>query len=127
MQSELFLLFMAAGTGAVLLLFYRVLEFFRRLLPGKMAGTVLDFLYWPFAGAVVFVEIYRYNEGILRFFLLQAVFLGAFLMNYLLKRLLFPVKRCKLLIIMEKRFCNLKRGKQIEKVQKKEKKCKDIK
>ena len=59
--------------------------------------------------------------------MLPALFFGAFLMNSLLKRLLFLVKRGKISIIMENRFCNWKRGKQIEKVQKKEKKHKNIK
>ena len=108
MEREMFLFLMAAGTGAGLLLFYRV-------------------LYWILTGSVVFAELYQYNEGVLRLFLLPAVFLGAFLMNSLLKRLLFLVKRGKILIIMENRFCNWKRGKQIEKVQKKEKKHKNIK
>ena len=51
---------------------------------------------------VVFAELYQYNEGVLRLFLLPDVFLGAFLINSLLKRLLFLVKRGKILIIYGK-------------------------
>ena len=112
MEREMFLFLMAAGTGAGLLLFYRVLGIFRWMFPGRGSVAFFDFLYWILTGSVV---------------LLPAVFLGAFLMNSLLKRLLFLVKRGKILIIMENRFCNWKRGKQIEKVQKKEKKHKNIK
>lgn len=38
--------------------------------------------------------------------------------NSLLKRLLFPAKRGKLLVIVRNRFCNVERGKQIEQVKK---------
>lgn len=127
MEREMFLFLMAAGTGAGLLLFYRVLGIFRWMFSGRGSVAFFDFLYWILTGSVVFAELYQYNEGVLRLFLLPAVFLGAFLMNSLLKRLLFLVKRGKILIIMENRFCNWKRGKQIEKVQKKEKKHKNIK
>lgn len=127
MEREMFLFLMAAGTGAGLLLFYRVLGIFRWMFPGRESVAFFDFLYWILTGSVVFAELYQYNEGVLRLFLLPAVFLGAFLMNSLLKRLLFFVKRGKILIIMENRFCNWKRGKQIEKVPKKEKKHKNIK
>ena len=101
--------------------------FFAGCFRGGESVAFFDFLYWILTGSVVFAELYQYNEGVLRLFLLPAVFLGAFLMNSLLKRLLFFVKRGKILIIMENRFCNWKRGKQIEKVQKKEKKHKNIK
>lgn len=123
----MFLFLLAAGTGAALLLLYRILGVFRWFLPGRKAVSFFDLLYWIFAGGTLFAEIYRYNEGILRFFLLPAVFLGAFFANYLLKRLLFPAKRGKLLVIMKNRFCNLKRGKQIGKVKEKEKKHQNLK
>lgn len=127
MERETFLFLIAVGTGAGLFLFYRVLGIFRWMFPGRRSVAFFDLLYWILSGSVVFAELYQYNEGVLRLFLLLAVFLGAFLMNSLLKRLLFLVKRGKISIIMENRFCNWKRGKQIEKVQKKEKKHKNIK
>lgn len=127
MESEVFLFLLAVGTGAALLLLYRLLGIFRLILPDGKVVPFLDLLYWLFAGCAVFAEIYQYNEGVLRFFLLPAVLSGAFFANYVLKRLLFYAKRGKILIIMKKRFCNLKRGKQIEKGQKKEKKCENIK
>ena len=127
MERETFLFLIAAGTGAGLFLFYRVLGIFRWMFPGRRSVAFFDLLYWILSGSVVFAELYQHNEGVLRLFLLPAVFLGAFLMNSLLKRLLFLVKRGKISIIMENRFCNWKRGKQIEKVQKKEKKHKNIK
>ena len=126
MKTEMFLFVLALGMGMGLLLLYRILSVIRYFIPEGMSA-VLDFLYWFFTGSVVFAEIYRYNDGILRLFLFPAVFFGAFLMNSLLKRLLFLVKRGNILIIMKNRFCNLKRGRQIEKVQKKEKKHKNIK
>lgn len=120
MERETFLFLIAAGTGAGLFLFYRPWEFFAGCF-GRRSVAFFDLLYWILSGSVVFAELYQYNEGVLRLFLLPAVFLGAFLMNSLLKRLLFLVKRGKISIIMENRFCNWKRGKQIEKVQKKKK------
>lgn len=125
----------AAGLGALLFFLYRVLGVLHCLMSGRKAA-VFDLLYWLLAGSAFFVEIYRYNEGILRIFLFLAVFSGAFLMNSLLKRLLFQVKRGRISIIrhikkryspLENRFCDLKRGKQIERVKKKEKKHKNIK
>ena len=125
-----------AGMGAMLLFIYRLLGILRWWSSGKKTLAVIDLLYWILAAGTFFFEIYRYNEGVLRIFLLSAVFLGAFFMNSLLKRLIFYVKRGKIFIIsyMEKRhfpiknrFFNLKRGKQIEKLQKKEKKHKNIK
>ena len=100
MERETFLFLIAAGTGAGLFLFYRVLGIFRWMFPGRRSVAFFDLLYWILSGSVVFAELYQYNEGVLRLFLLPAVFLGAFLMNFLLKRLLFLVKRCKISIIM---------------------------
>lgn len=135
-KLEIILFLRMAGMGAMLLFIYRLLGILRWWSSGKKTLAVIDLLYWILAAGTFFFEIYRYNEGVLRIFLLSAVFLGAFFMNSLLKRLIFYVKRGKIFTIsyMEKRhfsiknrFCNLKRGKQIEKLQKKEKKHKNIK
>ena len=88
MERETFLFLIAAGTGAGLFLFYRVLGIFRWMFPGRRSVAFFDLLYWILSGSVVFAELYQYNEGVLRLFLLPAVFFGAFLMNSLLKRLL---------------------------------------
>lgn len=121
MERETFLFLIAAGTGAGLFLFYRVLGIFRWMFPGRRSVAFFDLLYWILSGSVVFAELYQYNEGVLRLFLLPAVFLGAFLMNSLLKRLLFLVKRGKISIIMENRFCNWKRESRLKKSKKKKK------
>ena len=126
-EAEIKLFLWAAGTGAVLLAFYKIFDLLRCIMQWRMMRDFFDLLYWVFAGSAVFAGIYQYNEGCLRLFLFTAVFFGAFLMNSLLKRLIFLAKRGRILIIMENRFCKFERGKQIEKVPKKEKKHKNIK
>ena len=85
----------------------------------KAVGTE-DILYWLCCAFFVFSEIYRSNEGILRFFMVLGFLSGAYIchrilgdifvkcctkfmeipviiIKFLIKWLLFPVKRCKLL------------------------------
>ena len=88
-HHELLLLLRTIAVGAVLLLCYDLLAAFRNVFAhsDKAVGTE-DILYWLCCAFFVFSEIYRSNEGILRFFMI---------LEFLIKWLLFPVKRCKLL------------------------------
>lgn len=142
MNREVILFFQAACAGGVLLLCYDILVVFRRVMPHcKAVMAVQDVLFWVLAGFVLFAGIYRGNEGKLRNFLFLGSFLGfclcrvtispifvaafvkilglaVFLAEKTVKRLLFPVKRCKIFL---KNITLSKRLKQIEKKQKKKK------
>ena len=68
-HHELLLLLRTIAVGAVLLLCYDLLAAFRNVFAhsDKAVGTE-DILYWLCCAFFVFSEIYRSNEGILRFF-----------------------------------------------------------
>ena len=107
-HHELLLLLRTIAVGAVLLLCYDLLAAFRNVFAhsDKAVGTE-DILYWLCCAFFVFSEIYRSNEGILRFFMvLGDIFvkccakfmeIPVIIIKFLIKWLLFPVKRCKLL------------------------------
>ncbi len=142
MNREVMLFFQAACVGGVLLLCYDILVVFRKVIPHcKWLVAAEDILFWILAGFVLFAGIYRGNEGKLRNFLFLGSFLGfclcraaisplfvsilvkilefpVFLMKKTVKRLLFPVKRCK--IFLENNTLS-KRLRQIEKKQEKKK------
>lgn len=142
MNREVLLFFQAACVGGALLLCYDILTAFRRVFShSKGMMAVQDILFWVFAGFALFAGIYRGNEGKLRNFLFLGSFLGfclcratispvfvsilvkmlelpVFLMKKTVKRLLFPVKRCKIFL---KKNTLSKRLKKIEKKQEKKK------
>ena len=74
-HHELFLLLRTIAVGAVLLLCYDLLAAFRNVFAhsDKAVGTE-DILYWLCCAFFVFSEIYRSNEGILRFFMVLGFF-----------------------------------------------------
>lgn len=132
-HHELFLLIQTAATGAVLLLCYDLLKALRIVFShsAKMI-SMQDFLYWMCSAFLVFAQIYRMNEGSLRFFMLIGYLTGAWLchrtispffvrscakimgfpviiLNFLIKWLLFPVRRCKLFVyqyVVKERLAN---------------------
>lgn len=132
-HHELLLLIRAAVTGAVLLLCYDLLKALRMVVvhSAKMIG-VQDLLYWLCCTFFVFAQIYRMNEGILRFFIFIGYLAGAWfchwtispffvrscakilgfpvtILNFLIKWLLFPVRRCKLFVyryVVKERLAN---------------------
>lgn len=150
MHRELLLFFQSACLGAALLLCYDILVVLRRLIPHcKAVIAVQDVLFWILAGFALFAGIYRGNEGNLRNFLFLGSIAGfflcretispvfvkvlttilgipAFFVEKTVKRLLFPVKRCKIFVkknAVRKKVS--KRSKQVEKSRKKESKKKN--
>ena len=75
-HHELLLLLRTIAVGAVLLLCYDLLAAFRNVFAhsDKAVGTE-DILYWLCCAFFVFSEIYRSNEGILRFFMVFRLFI----------------------------------------------------
>ena len=120
-HHELLLLVRTVAAGAVLLLCYDLLIALRNVLVhSEKAAGMEDLLYWLCCAFFIFSEIYRTNEGILRFFMICGFLMGAYacyrtlggvfvkyctklleipviIIKFLIKWLLFPVKRCKLL------------------------------
>lgn len=121
-HEEMLLFLQSVLTGGALLFCYDFLRAFRRAFPhSPLLVAAEDLLYWMGSGFFVFVAIYRWNQGIPRFFLFLGVFLGvllcsltvsaffvkmctcileipAILLKNLIKWLLFPVRRCKIFV-----------------------------
>lgn len=119
---EIWLFLQALLMGAVLLLCYSTFDILKKLLPShRLLAGILDLFFWLMAGMVVFVAIYKSNQGSIRIFLFLGLFLGAalarlgpgpfyervgirllgFLVRFIkkwIKRLLFFLRRCKILV-----------------------------
>lgn len=73
--------------GAALLLLYDFLRIFRRIVPhGGLWIGVEDILYWIIYTGVVFVMLYRENEGMVRGFAIGGLMFGMLLYFFLLSR-----------------------------------------
>ena len=123
-ETALFLRAIMSGMCAAYRIFCGLLyHFFGR----RGIRSVTDFLYWLAAGFLLFFALFRCNYGELRLFLLPGALIGAFFANYLLNRLLFPVKRCSILIHrhLKKRNRKFRRGRRFEKIQKEKKQSKN--
>ena len=85
MERETFLFLIAAGTGAGLFLFYRVLGIFRWMFPGRRSVAFFDLLYWILSGSVVFAELYQYNEGVFEALFAACRLFGGFFDEFFVK------------------------------------------
>ena len=128
MKFETALFIRAIMSGVIMCAAYRIFggllyHFFGR----RGIRSVTDILYWLAAGFLLFLALFRWNYGELRLFLLLGVLIGAFFVNYLLNLLLFPVKRCSILIHrhLKKRNRKFRRGRRFEKIQKEKKQSKN--
>ena len=121
-HHELLLFIRTVAVGAVLLLCYDLLRALRDVFAHSRKITEAeDLIYWLCCTVFVFTEIYRANDGILRFFMILGILLGAWIchvtistffvkcctrimeipvivLEFLIKWLLFPVRRCKLFV-----------------------------
>lgn len=100
-HHELLLMIQAAAAGAVLLFCYHILKGLRRIWHHSALLTgVEDIVYWIGSALWIFSQIYRFNDGIPRFFMVPGLIIGALLCHFFLQKmikwLLFPVRRCKL-------------------------------
>ena len=119
---EIWLFLQALVMGAVLLLCYSTFDILKKLLPfHRLLAGILDLVFWFLAGIVVFVAIYKNNQGSIRIFLFLGLFGGAILAGWWLrpfyekmgirimgflaglikkwiKWLLFFLRRCKILM-----------------------------
>lgn len=73
--------------GGALFLLYDILRIFRRIVPhGNFWIGMEDFVYWICCTAVVFVMLYRENDGMVRGFSIGGIVLGMLLYYLLLSR-----------------------------------------
>ena len=119
-DHEVLLFCQSVVTGALLLLVYDLFRALRKVF--DHCGSVVaaeDLIYWVCSGLLVFAGIYRANQGSLRFFLFGGAALGVWLASvtvsrifvkictrilglsvifskFLIKWLLFPLRRCKI-------------------------------
>jgi spore cortex biosynthesis protein YabQ len=79
---ELDLFVNAFVLGIILIFAYDLLRIFRRIVKHKkMAVALEDTIYWIISGFVVFIMLYEYNDGIIRWFAVAGVAIGMFLYN----------------------------------------------
>lgn len=77
-RYETILFFQSLGLGVFLILCYDVLSALRKAVSHSVAfSAVEDLIYWIGTGILVFVCVYRENQGILRSFLILGILLGA--------------------------------------------------
>ena len=73
--------------GGALFLLYDIFRIFRRVVPhGNFWIGVEDFFYWLCCTAVVFVMLYRENDGLVRGFSIGGIMIGMLLYYFLLSR-----------------------------------------
>lgn len=86
-SGEAVFLGISVCVGAVLFLLYDVLRIFRRIIPhGNLWIGVEDLLYWLIYTGVVFVMLYRENDGRVRGFAIGGLVFGMFFYYLLLSR-----------------------------------------
>lgn len=128
MKFETALFIRAIMSGVLLCALYRIFGGLLYHICGRRGiRSVTDLLYWLAAGFLLFFALFRCNYGELRLFLLPGALIGGIFANYLLNRLLFPVKRCSILIHrhLKKRNRKFRRGSRFEKIKKKKKQSKN--
>lgn len=154
MNRELVLLLQSVWMGVLLLIFYDILRIFRGVIPHRNSWiTAQDLCYWILAGLYIFCKMYQENHGMIRLFVFAGILLGMLCYHYTIspffvtifvrlfkipinyikkgtKRLLFAIKRCKILICrpmgryLHKRIGENKRLNKIENIKKQAKKDK---
>ena len=120
-RTEILLFLCSFGTGAVMLILYKILHLPDKLLISRSKWrNMVDITYWIVAGIVLFGLLYRCNYGSLRLFMLPGVAFGGIFANSVLNRLLFLVKRCRISSYRptKRRLCGNRRSRRFEKVKK---------
>lgn len=120
-RFEILLFFRSLEAGMVMVMVYRTLSLFEKLLfRSRRWKNTVDLIYWLTAGILLFVAVYQSNYGRLRLFMLAGVGFGGIFANFVLNRLLFLVKRCNILWYRHTKrrlWCN-RRSRRFEKVKK---------
>lgn len=86
-RYEASLLVISFFTGAGLLIVYDCLRVFRLLCPHRPIWIgVEDMLYWIYTSFMVFTLLYLKNDGMIRVYIVAAVFTGMILYQWLISR-----------------------------------------
>lgn len=82
-RYETFLFFQSLGLGVFLILSYDLLCALRKVVNHSAAVLAAeDLIYWSGTGIVIFVCVYRENQGIIRSFLVLGILLGAIVYRF---------------------------------------------
>lgn len=86
-RYEMELLSVSVLTGAGLMIVYDCLRVFRILCPHRTVWVgVEDMLYWIYTSLMVFTLLYRENDGVVRSYVVVAIFLGMMLYQHLISK-----------------------------------------
>ena len=87
MNQELLFFFRSILTGVFILFIYDVLRIFRRIIKhGNIAIALQDLLYWVGTGFVIFIMMYRENNGAIRGYAIIGIGLGMIIYSSSLSR-----------------------------------------
>lgn len=86
-RYELQLQIMGLLTGAGLMMSYDVLRVFRIFIPHHYVWTgIEDMIYWIYAALVTYTLLYRFNDGVIRGYVVAAAFIGMVAYDRLISR-----------------------------------------
>lgn len=91
-RYETILFFQSLGLGVLLVIAYDLLCAFRKVVNHPIAVSAAeDFLYWIGTGIVIFICVYRENQGIIRSFLLLGILFGAWICHLSVSPLIYRI------------------------------------
>ena len=96
-QYEAWLLILSFLTGIGLMIVYDLLRLLRLVIPhGNILTGLEDMAYWIYASLMTFTLLYRENDGIIRAYVIVAVFAGMAFYDVSVSRFCFRLlKKCK--------------------------------
>jgi len=114
---EVNLFFQSFLIGAALMCVYDIIRAFRRIIVhSSIVSGIEDVIYWICASIVVFLLLYKYNNGVVRGFAIAGVVIGMLLFEALFGRWII-----KIVDLLEKPLQKLRKQYKIKKVKAKKK------
>lgn len=87
-EKEIFTFLQALLAGNLVYLSYCVLRVFRRIVRHNLFWISLeDMLFWVAVGFYLFLEIYRANNGTIRWYFVLGVLIGGFLTHRIISKI----------------------------------------
>lgn len=86
--EELLIFFNAVITGIIIRLFYQCIKSLRNILkhPSWILG-IEDLLFWIITSVYIFVQIYQTSSGVIRWYFILGIVVGAFFVSGFLGRI----------------------------------------
>ena len=127
MNHELLMFCHSLFTGILLLVIYDVLRILRKVFPHRSCFvSAEDLIYWMGSGILIFMEMYRQNQGIVRTYIFAGTLVGMVVYHFtvsslfvrftakileipvkylffLTKRLIFSYRRCRISVYSHSR------------------------